>query len=235
MTVDRRVALAGAAMSRFELDHVFFATEAIEDAVGFLQDSGLVFDRSGNHPGQGTANSCAILENGFVEILVPTSRDELTSEVVRPLGLDERIRWKETGACPFGFCLRAREDAAPLPFPTWGYAARYLPAGKTIPIVTPAGALHEPMVFLAWHEGSRCSADSPNAGLTISKVGLRLPEPLSPGLRWCVEDGLFEVDPGPRPELGLYLRGDPKHGKDLEATPGIPICVQWRRSDHSEP
>jgi hypothetical protein len=136
-----------ATMSRFELDHVFFATEDIEEAVNFLQASGVEFDRSGSHPGQGTANSCAILENGFVEILGPTRRNELTSELVRPLGLEERIRWKETGACPFGLCFRVMGDAASLPFSTWGYAARYLPAGKTSPIVTPAGALHEPMVF----------------------------------------------------------------------------------------
>src|SRR5262245_16486097 len=112
-------------MSRFELDHVFFATEEVEEAVNSLQASGMEFDRSGSHPGQGTADLCAILENGFVEILRPASWDELTSEVVRPLGLDERIRWKETGACPFGLCFRVLGDAVPLPFSTWGYAAKY--------------------------------------------------------------------------------------------------------------
>ena len=216
-------------MRRFELDHVFFATEDAEGAIRSLRASGLEFDRNGRHPGQGTANSCAILENGFVEVLRAANQEELTSEVVRPLGLDERIRWKETGACPFGLCFRVRGDWATLPFSTWEYAAKYLPAGKTIPIVTPARALHEPVVFLSWHEGSRCSPGSPNHGLKISKADVRLPAgTLSPGLMWCVEHELFGVDAGPRPELRLQLRGDLKRGQNLEPTPHLPVRIHWR-------
>jgi hypothetical protein len=154
---------------RWELDHVFIATpdrglEAVASAFG------LTFTSRRVHQGQGTANSCAVFENAFFELLFPGTPEELESEVVRPLGLKERINWQTTGACPFGVCFRpvdAQPDDVTLPFETWPYRPAYVPSGSTIPVVTPRDSLFEPLVFLlnrprapgsavgALHRGSR--------------------------------------------------------------------------------
>ena len=88
-----------------------------------------------------------MFENAFLELLFPVEADEIVSDLVRPLRLDERTRWRETGACPFGICFRPHApipDQGVLPFETWPYRAAYLPAGASLPIVTPPDSLHEP-------------------------------------------------------------------------------------------
>ena len=69
---------------------------------------------------------------------------------VRPLALWERLRWRQTGASPFGVALRTADVA--LPIDTWPYAAAFLSPGKSIPIVTAPNAGHEPLIFA--HPGS---------------------------------------------------------------------------------
>jgi Glyoxalase-like domain len=101
--------LADVSRMRWELAHVFIATpdrglEAVASAFG------LTFTSRRVHQGQGTANSCAVFENAFFELLFPGTPEELESEVVRPLGLKERINWQTTGACPFGVCFRLLAD-----------------------------------------------------------------------------------------------------------------------------
>ncbi len=112
---------------------------------------GIAFTRRTVHAGQGTANTCASFEGTFLELLWPRDATELRTPAVRPLGLDERIRWRETGACPFGLAFRpdvSDSDAASWPFPTWRYEAPYFPPGVALPIVTPADRLDEPLVFV---------------------------------------------------------------------------------------
>lgn len=124
----------------WELDHIFFATAEPREVEQFLSRAGMVFEPPRAHPGQGTANVCAVFENAYFELLFLNEPSEIGSATVQPLGLNERIHWRDTGACPFGLCFRSAgsdESVTTLPFKTWGYEAGYLPKGKTIPIVTP--------------------------------------------------------------------------------------------------
>ena len=89
----------------WEIDRVFFATADADSAERALTDFGLAFTERRVHSGQGTANACATFENAFFEILRPFDVQELGSGIVKPLGLEERIHWLETGACPFGVLL----------------------------------------------------------------------------------------------------------------------------------
>ena len=51
-------------------------------------------------------NACAFFDNAYLELLWRHDDDELQSDVVRPLGLWERVRWEDTGASPFGIAFR---------------------------------------------------------------------------------------------------------------------------------
>ena len=82
-------------MTDWELDHVFIATsEPRSEAVA--SEFGMTFTERRAHRGQGTSNACALFENAFFELLVAAKPDELDSDVVRPLGLNERIHWQQT-------------------------------------------------------------------------------------------------------------------------------------------
>jgi len=93
------------------VDHVFICVENPHAAERALADFGLQFGRRRIHQGQGTANACAFFDNAYLELLWRHDDDDLQSEVVRPLGLWERVRWRETGASPFGVAFRPENVA----------------------------------------------------------------------------------------------------------------------------
>lgn len=121
---------------------------------------------------------------------------------MRPLGLSERIRWEEPGACPFGLCFRARAGAieeAPLPFATWPYRPPYLPPGATLPIVTPRGSRLEPRVFLRERPIAARATSGLHRGAkrSVTAVSIQSPHGLqSPALRWFADHGLLSVQRG---------------------------------------
>ena len=217
---------------RWELDHVFIAT-ADQRLEAIASEFGLVFDDHRRHRGQGTANACARFENAFFELLFAAIPHELESDVVRPLGLKERIDWKQTGACPFGVCFRPVDDlpaGAILPFETWPYSPAYVPPGSSVPIVTPRRQLLEPLLFLmrqprsgtggpgVMHRGSR---------RTLTAVNIHSPHKVvSASVEWFIDHGLVSVVPAT--EYLLEMVWD--HGKDdqLErlAQP-FPLAVRW--------
>ena len=129
-----------------ELDHVFICVEEATAAERALADFGLQFGLRAVHGGQGTANACAFFDNAYLELLSRHDDQELQSPAVRPLALWERVRWRQTGASPFGIAFRTRNIE--LSINTWPYAAAFLPPGKIIPIVTAPNAAHEPLIFL---------------------------------------------------------------------------------------
>src|SRR5690606_13987549 len=95
----------------WELDHVFLACPDETVAREAFAGSGITLEEGRVHPGQGTRNLCAYFDNAYFEVLLPADGHELRSAIVAPLNLQERITWRETGACPFGVCLRPSESA----------------------------------------------------------------------------------------------------------------------------
>ena len=217
----------------WELDHVFIATTDPQ-LESLASDFGLTFSERRTHRGQGTANACAIFENAFLELLFGVNRDELESETVRPLALSERVRWQDTGACPFGICFRPTEpvqEDTQLPVETWPYRPSYVPAGSSIPVVTPPRSLSEPVVFLmtrprtpsafarsALHRGSK---------RTLTSVSLQSPNKVeSSALQWFIGQGLFSVSPGT--EYVMELVWDGGSTGNVERLPGpIPLAFRW--------
>jgi hypothetical protein len=126
---------------------VFICVEDPRVTERALADFGLEFCRRGIHRGQGTANACAFFDNAYLELLWRHDDDELQSEVVRPLGLWERFRWRETAASPFGVAFRPEDGK--IPPETWSYEAPFLPAGVSIPILTRRFLWQEPLIFFS--------------------------------------------------------------------------------------
>jgi hypothetical protein len=170
-----------------------------------------------------------VFENAFFELLRPHALAELRSSAVQPLGLDERTRWRETGASPFGLCFRG--ESRSWPFETWQYRAAYLPAGTGIPIVTPRGLHSDPLVFLS-SRAKRSTEGSPQhrgARRTLTRIAIEraaCDTPVSAGVRWFAENGFLSLKDGPVPLLELEW----DHGREGESrdfSPALPIRIRW--------
>ncbi len=222
----------------WELDHVFVATSAAGSAEVSLAEFGIAFTERRVHRGQGTANACAIFENAFLELLCAHDLDELRSDIVRPLGLEERIRWRETGACPFGVCFRPTDvtrDPQSWPFRTWPYRPPYIPTGASIPIVTPAECLTEPLLFVSTWMGPGTGSSSPGspfhhgARRTLTRVAVDCTtraSPLSEGAHWFVKSGFLSLRESSQYLIDLEWDGAREgQSKDFSAT--VPIRVRW--------
>jgi hypothetical protein len=219
----------------WELDHVFFATADADAAEAALAAFGFSFTEHRVHPGQGTANACAVFQNAFFEVLRSSNREELDSDLVRPLGLSERIRWRETGACPFGLCFRpsnAATDPATWPFETWAYAPPYVPVGTSIPIVTPRRSLREPLLFISNRPKPAQATSvirSPmhrGAHRTLTHVEVRgnQADAQSPGVQWFAKQGFFSLKDSS--EFLLDLQWDRGHEARFHTfLPHLPIAV----------
>jgi hypothetical protein len=217
---------------RWELDHVFIATpdpefEAIASKFGFA------FTDRRTHRGQGTTNACAPFENAFFELLFPAVADELGSDVVRPLGLRERIDWEQTGACPFGVCFRPTGDlpeGAMLPFETWLYCPAYVPPGSSVPIVTPPGHLLEPLLFLMRRPRAPASGlGAVHRGSTRTLTGIVVHTPheiVSPSVKWFTEHRLVSVVHAPEYLLEIVWDHG-KNGQTERLARPLPLAVSW--------
>src|SRR3954462_6368223 len=111
-----------------ELDHVFVCTAPGAPSAAELVRLGLREGPPNQHPGQGTASRRFAFANTMLELLWVCDAKECQSEVPRRTLLWERWSDREGQACPFGICLRPKEDqnAGP-PFPAWEYRPPYLP------------------------------------------------------------------------------------------------------------
>jgi glyoxalase-like protein len=212
-----------------ELDHVFICVEDAPAAERALADFGMQFDLHAIHGGQGTANACAFFDNAYLELLSRQDDQELQSAAVRPLALWERVRWRQTGASPFGIAFRTENDEVSIT--TWPYEAAFLPPGKNIPIVTAPNAGHEPLVFLIpptlpirlrtpqAHRGkhrrlTRVTVSGPRVSA--------LPAPVS----ILYDPGLLAIRQAPEHHLELDW-DDASSGESHDFRPTLPLVLRW--------
>ena len=208
-------------------DHVFVCPEDAAAAESALTGFGLQFGRRDVHRGQGTANACAFFDNAYLELLWRYDDDELQSETVRAVALWERVRWRETGASPFGIALRPGTD--PVPVETWAYEAPFLPAGSTIPVVTPPFTPREPLVFLSLVPVEH-SPPLKQRGARRRLTGVTVCGPdmsrLSPGLRALCELDVFRTRDAAEPLLELDWDGAHSNGFH-DFRPALPLILRW--------
>jgi hypothetical protein len=184
------------------------------------------------HPGQGTRNRRFFFSNAMLELIWIQNEREARSDLVAPTRLWERSRASETGASPFGLCLRTTDE---LPFETWRYAPPYLPHGVAIDIASGTAA-GEPMLFInpintrpdAFPPERREPLEHP-AGireLTAVRITVTVSAPLSSPLQTIERLGIATFVAGVAPLLELtFDRGRARRSADLR--PVLPLVLQW--------
>jgi hypothetical protein len=213
-----------------ELDHVFVCASAGKDDAAKLIRFGLQPGIQRILSGQGTGNVCFFFDNAYLEILWLHDEEEIRSPIVAPLCLRERIRWRESGACPFGIGFRQRGDQIETPEFAGEYAAPFLPPGATIPILTPRSAAVEPLVFLV-----RPSAGPPSQYPAERKVPLqhrgerrRLAEVVIdlPSSDLSREFGGLTMRTGR--SYGMTLRFESNASREaVDFRPELPLSFEW--------
>lgn len=132
-----------------ELDHIFVFLPPGGKEAALLAESGLKESSRRTHKGQGTSNACFAFENSYLELIWVSDTMEVQTELVRPLGLWDRSRWRETNASPFGIGLRSSaSENKSLPFKTFPYNPPYLPPGVSIQIAENNPPLSKPLTFI---------------------------------------------------------------------------------------
>jgi hypothetical protein len=223
-----------------ELDHVFVCTPNLNEHAAFLAEAGFRCGVRSIHSGQGTANAVFCFDNAYLELLGAWDEAELESPVVTPVGLRERIKWREADACPFGVAFRTTGALDPV---AWEYPAPFLPTGAVIPIITPARKYKEPLLFFSLFSAPPATyaaqRDIPLAHFggqyRLTCVVIAIPQKqISDNARLIGNSGLLIIETGaPDYHLHLQLRGD--HDLRLDFRPRLPLSVssdQGRRDGH---
>ncbi|AKU95703.1 hypothetical protein AKJ09_02367 [Labilithrix luteola] len=220
----------------FVLDHVFvFARPGGPEATALaaleLTDGG-----GKTHLGQGTANRCFFFQNAFLELIWVHDEQEARSAAIATTGLWERSQYRQTGACPFGICLRAAgpENSAP-PFETWGYRPPYVPTGSEIPVAV-AASFAEPLLFLQRPRTSEGPAAAParesenhaNGIRAIRKMHITLTDgaTLTPAVREVERLGIVTFTQGPEPLMELVF-DEATQGRTADLRPDLPLLLRW--------
>ena len=222
---------------QLELDHIFVCVEPLAPEAEILKTFGLTEGRRRIHRGQGTANVCFFFHNVYLELLWLSDSEEIQSDIIRPLGLWERCRWKETNACPFGIAFRKKILNSPsLPFSTWNYYAPYLAPEGFIPISTNSKNLSEPLIFIS--PSTQKPANLPPekrpplihtlqlvqiTGLQVTLPGVRN---FSPEILTLIELGLVQFSHGDSYHLEIEF-DDGKEGRLQNFHPELPISIKW--------
>ncbi len=120
-----------------ELDHVFLFVPDRASAEQLFATAGLRATFSRVHPGRGTTNLCAFLDDMFIELLWLDGSQP--SQATHDLGLIDRARGQ---GLPLGLAWRGTFS-----LPTFGYAAPFLPAGKTLSVAEASRDPRVPLLF----------------------------------------------------------------------------------------
>ena len=121
----------------FETDHFFMFVRDQHEAETLMRESGLRVNYSRAHPGQGTRNLCACLDDVFLELL--WLDDTPISAESERISLGTRGRGHGS---PLGIAWRGDPE-----FETEAYNAPFLPEGMAIPVASASLDPALPFVF----------------------------------------------------------------------------------------
>jgi hypothetical protein len=126
-----------------ELDHIFIMCDVDAPEATALTTVGLVEGPPNVHPGQGTACRRFAFPQQYLELVWVADATEAQNDRTR---LWERWSLRRRGACPFGLVFRI-DGGTTVPFPTWSYRPRYLPAGVSLEMAADT-PIREPEFFV---------------------------------------------------------------------------------------
>lgn len=206
------------------IDHVFVFCEHSAPEQRSLLDAGLAIGVRREHRGQGTANVCFGFADSYLELLWLDDDAAARDRVVKPLGLHERARWRETGASPFGLCLRPTAPGAPPPFAAWRYQPSWLPAGMAIDMACSSGVIGEPLLFAVDRPFVPFGVDHRFANRRLREVVLTVRDlaPMSPLRELAVPH--VRIVAGDEHALELTLADD--RGERLDLRPHLPLAIR---------
>jgi Glyoxalase-like domain len=162
-----------------QLDHLFAFIDPRGRAVADLDAKGLAVSYRRDHIGQGTANTCFVFDNAFLELLWLTSETQARSRAITRTKLWERSPWQTAGTCLYGLAWRG--DVPEIE--TWPLCPPYLPEGIHIPVATDSDDPRLPMMFTFpgssaprdWSAERRAFTPHPGGWNQISGLELTLP------------------------------------------------------------
>jgi len=221
----------------FALDHIFICASFEAPEANHLIDFGLTEGTGNTHPGQGTSCRRFFFHNAMLELLWLHNEEEAKSEIILPLRLYERCKYKETNASPFGICLRPmNKGETDFPFDCWSYCPSYLPENVSMYIAESSTLVDEPLLFYSpmsvrqdQYTQERKQPLEHKAGFReITSVRITMPksEAYSPALRAINKMEQIEIKQGNENLLELFF-DDEKENKFVDFRPELPLLFYW--------
>jgi Glyoxalase-like domain len=218
---------------QIELDHLFICTAPGAPEADALLRLGLNEATPNQHPGQGTANRRFSFANAMIELFWVTDPAEAQSEATRRTQLYDRWSHRNSGASPFGFCLRPTAPIGlidtPAPFPAWHYRPAYLPAAQFMEIADTS--IEEPMwVYLSFmqrHHREQLFVQHPVGLREITALTLTSPVPLrSQAAQAAIENKILSTRQGPQSLLEVEFDGA-RRNQTVDLTPRLPLVFRF--------
>jgi hypothetical protein len=134
VSISRTVAAAD-----LEFDHFWIVVNRDAPERIALERAGFKISPNINrNDGQGTASVSAEFFNAYIELMWPDPTVPVAPGAERGVEkFKNRMNWRTSGWCPIGIALHRTGPSTTLPFPTWSFAAAWMPAGSAIEILTP--------------------------------------------------------------------------------------------------
>lgn len=129
-------------LGKAELDHIFLIVRDEAQARSMMDQAGLRVNYSRVHPGQGTRNICACLDDVFIELLWSDGSE--VSQATMQVTLNDRCNGLGS---PVGISWRRKSPFDDSDGGTVPYFAPFLPAGVSIPVASKSLDLALPFVF----------------------------------------------------------------------------------------
>jgi len=219
----------------FEIDHLFVLVSVDAPEADCLVELGFLEGSRTIHPGQGTANRRFFFKNAMLEFLWVADPGEAQKPPARDLHLWDRWVARETGASPFGICLRpvSQNIEHSAPFAHWLYQPSYSPAA--IPVASNSSAVTEPLLFsLPVHrrpDGApipqREPLNHPNGVSELTAVRLFVPSEclVSQEIQAVQEIAGLEFQRSSHHLLELVFDGSSQ--RVIDCRPNVPIVLHW--------
>lgn len=207
------------------IDHVFVFCDRQAPEQSLFTAKGLQIGVRREHPGQGTANVCFGFANAYLELLWLHDEAGARHPMVKPLGLQERARWRETNASPFGICVRPETTGEAPPFVSWDYRPAYLPPDLAIHMACNSGVVGEPLLFAIDRPFQPFGVTHPFAAARLVQATVTVKDlaPMSL-LREIAVPGLT-IEAGSEPLMELVF--EPRRGEVLDLRPQLPLVLRF--------
>ena len=207
------------------VDHLFVFCRLQAPELALLERHGLRAGVRRQHLGQGTANACIGFADGYLELLWLEDEAAARDPHVKPLGLQERARWRETGASPFGVCVRPEQPGATPPFVPWDYRPAWLPAELSIAMACNSGVLGEPLLFQVDRPFQPIPGTHAASALRLQRAVLTIPDLAPMSLLRDVRVAGLEFRDGEAHQLELELT--PRSGREIDLQPSLPVRLRF--------